>query len=137
MARFDNPATGAWNAGQPFGTRKFLNFPADRPIALDSGKTLQDVTIAYETWGELNAEKSNAILLCHLADVAKQDPLNLDSRRVNLCRQQTICLCRSHNPTQRDPPTNLELANLLRRFLLHASHPSMRDTTKLHSIFQY
>jgi len=65
MARFDYPATGAWNAGQPFGTRKFLNFPADRPIALDSGKTLQDVTIAYETWGELNAEKSNAILLCH------------------------------------------------------------------------
>jgi homoserine O-acetyltransferase len=65
MARFDYPATGAWNAGQPFGTRKFLHFPADRPIALDSGKTLQDVTIAYETWGELNAEKSNAILLCH------------------------------------------------------------------------
>ena len=65
MARFDYPATGAWNAGQPFGTRKLLNFPADRPIALDSGKTLQDVTIAYETWGELNAEKSNAILLCH------------------------------------------------------------------------
>ena len=65
MARFDYPATGAWSAGQPSGTRKFLNFPADRPIALDSGKTLQDVTIAYETWGELNAEKSNAILLCH------------------------------------------------------------------------
>ncbi len=65
MARFDYPATGAWSAGQPFGTRKFLNFPADRPIALDSGKTLQDVTIAYESWGELNAEKSNAILLCH------------------------------------------------------------------------
>ena len=65
MARFDYPATGAWSAGQPSGTRKFLNFPVDRPIALDSGKTLQDVTIAYETWGELNAEKSNAILLCH------------------------------------------------------------------------
>ena len=65
MARFDYPATGAWSAGHPSGTRKFLNFPVDRPIALDSGKTLQDVTIAYETWGELNAEKSNAILLCH------------------------------------------------------------------------
>ena len=34
-------------------------------MALDSGKTLQSVTIAYETWGELNSDKSNAILLCH------------------------------------------------------------------------
>lgn len=65
MVRHDYPATGAWHTGLPFGTRKFLHFPADRPIALDNSKTLQDVTIAYETWGELNAEKSNAILLCH------------------------------------------------------------------------
>ena len=65
MARHDYPATGAWHAGQPSGTRKFLQFPADRPIALDNSLTLQDVTIAYETWGELNADKSNAILLCH------------------------------------------------------------------------
>ena len=65
MVRHDYPATGAWHAGLPSGTRKFLQFPADRPIALDNSKTLQDVTIAYETWGELNAEKSNAILLCH------------------------------------------------------------------------
>jgi homoserine O-acetyltransferase len=42
-----------------------LHFPAERPIALDNSKTLQDVTVAYETWGELNKEKSNAILLCH------------------------------------------------------------------------
>ena len=65
MLRHDYPATGAWHAGFPSGTRKFLHFSADRPIALDNSKTLQDVTIAYETWGELNAEKSNAILLCH------------------------------------------------------------------------
>ena len=65
MTRHDYLATGAWHAGLPSGTRKFLHFPAERPIALDNSKTLQDVTIAYETWGELNAEKSNAILLCH------------------------------------------------------------------------
>ena len=65
MTRHDYPATGAWHAELPSGTRKFLHFPAERPIALDNSKTLQDVTIAYETWGELNAEKSNAILLCH------------------------------------------------------------------------
>ena len=63
--RSDYPATGAWYEGAAFGTRKFLEFPKDRPVALDSGKTLQQVTIAYETWGELNSDKSNAILLCH------------------------------------------------------------------------
>ncbi len=63
--RSDYPATGAWYDGAAFGTRKFLEFPNDRPVALDSGKTLQQVTIAYETWGELNSHKSNAILLCH------------------------------------------------------------------------
>ncbi len=65
MTRHDYLATGAWHAGLPSGTRKFLHFPAERPIALDNSKTLQDVTVAYETWGELNKEKSNAILLCH------------------------------------------------------------------------
>lgn len=63
--RSDYPATGAWYNGAAFGTRKFLEFQNDRPVALDSGKTLQQVTIAYETWGELNSDKSNAILLCH------------------------------------------------------------------------
>ena len=63
--RSDYPATGAWYDGAAFGTRKFLEFPNDRPVALDSGKTLQRVSIAYETWGELNSDKSNAILLCH------------------------------------------------------------------------
>ena len=65
MTRHDYLATGAWHAGLPSGTRKFLHFPSERPIALDNSKTLQDVTVAYETWGELNKDKSNAILLCH------------------------------------------------------------------------
>lgn len=35
------------------------------PIALDCGRALDQVEIAYETYGELNANASNAILVCH------------------------------------------------------------------------
>ncbi|HEV2687777.1 MAG TPA: homoserine O-acetyltransferase, partial [Bryobacteraceae bacterium] len=34
-------------------------------IALDSGVTLAPVDVAYETYGELNASKTNAILILH------------------------------------------------------------------------
>jgi homoserine O-acetyltransferase len=35
------------------------------PFPLRDGGSLPQVRIAYETWGELNADKSNAILVCH------------------------------------------------------------------------
>ena len=35
------------------------------PMLLDSGETLGPITLAYETYGELNADSSNAILLTH------------------------------------------------------------------------
>jgi homoserine O-acetyltransferase len=34
-------------------------------LKLECGKTLGPVTLAYETYGTLNADKSNAILVCH------------------------------------------------------------------------
>jgi homoserine O-acetyltransferase len=34
-------------------------------LKLECGKTLGTVTLAYETYGALNADKSNAILVCH------------------------------------------------------------------------
>lgn len=35
------------------------------PLVLQSGVSLSPVTIAYQTYGTLNADKSNTILLCH------------------------------------------------------------------------
>src|ERR1700739_2798962 len=38
---------------------------AYRPMPLDSGVALGPFTLAYQTYGTLNAAKSNAILVCH------------------------------------------------------------------------
>lgn len=37
----------------------------DTPLALASGDKLDNYTLVYETYGTLNADKSNAILICH------------------------------------------------------------------------
>jgi homoserine O-acetyltransferase/O-succinyltransferase len=42
-----------------------FTFAEDEPFCLESGATLGPVTIAYETYGRLNADRSNAILICH------------------------------------------------------------------------
>lgn len=45
--------------------RAVAEFPASEPLKLDSGSTLGPFTIAYNTYGTLNDDKSNAILICH------------------------------------------------------------------------
>ena len=35
------------------------------PLPLDGGQALADVVVAYETYGDLAADKSNAILIHH------------------------------------------------------------------------
>jgi homoserine O-acetyltransferase len=37
----------------------------DQPLALASGAVLPAYDLAYETYGQLNADKSNAVLVCH------------------------------------------------------------------------
>ena len=65
MATEPLPVTGAWRDGDAPGCRRFLTFATDHPFAVESGAVLRDVTIAYETWGTLNADASNAVLVCH------------------------------------------------------------------------
>ena len=42
-----------------------MEFGRDTPLLLDCGVALGPFTLAYQTYGELNADRSNAILVCH------------------------------------------------------------------------
>lgn len=57
------PATGAWRAADPPGRRRWVTLPA--PLALEAGGTLPGVRLAYETWGTLAPDRSNAVLVLH------------------------------------------------------------------------
>lgn len=46
-------------------TPQLFTFAEEEPFALESGATLRAVTLAYETYGRLNADRSNAILILH------------------------------------------------------------------------
>ncbi|MDF7774251.1 homoserine O-acetyltransferase [Sphingomonas sp. AOB5] len=48
---------------QRFGLSRTVTLPG--PLRLDGGALLSPVDIAYETYGTLNADASNAILVCH------------------------------------------------------------------------
>ena len=56
------PATGAWRDGDPAGERQFASIGA---LALESGRELAGSRIAFESWGELNPERTNGILVLH------------------------------------------------------------------------
>ena len=56
------PASGAWRDGDPAGDRQFA--PLSN-LKLESGRVLANYRIAFETWGELNHEHTNAVLILH------------------------------------------------------------------------
>jgi homoserine O-acetyltransferase len=59
------PVTGAWRDGDPPGRRQFATVFADRAHVLECCEQLGPVTVAYETWGTLAADRSNAVLVLH------------------------------------------------------------------------
>jgi homoserine O-acetyltransferase len=59
------PTTGAWRPGDEPGRRRFATLFDARPHVLETGGRLAHVTVAYETWGELNQDRSNAVLVLH------------------------------------------------------------------------
>ena len=54
--------TGAWLESHDPGKRIFAHIG---DLILESGEVLPDVTMAYQSWGQLNADKSNVILINH------------------------------------------------------------------------
>jgi homoserine O-acetyltransferase/O-succinyltransferase len=44
-------------------TPQFMSF--DAPLVLQSGASIRGYRLAYETYGTLNADRSNAVLVCH------------------------------------------------------------------------
>ncbi|WP_141365977.1 homoserine O-acetyltransferase [Streptomyces sp. 6-11-2] len=57
------PASGAWRAGDPPGRRRWHGLR--RPLPLEAGGELAGVRLAFETWGSLAPDASNAVLVLH------------------------------------------------------------------------
>ena len=62
LLRARPPATGAWRDGDPPGERTFAAFG---PFATEGGRELPGIRLAYETWGELNTARDNAVRIAH------------------------------------------------------------------------
>ena len=49
----------------PVETRRVVLWGEDDPLVLETGSALAPVEVAYETYGELNGDRSNAVVVCH------------------------------------------------------------------------
>ena len=63
-----NSTTEKWEKEQRQAELRFepvMRFDMEAPLLLDCGVKLAPLEIAYQTYGSLNEDKSNAILVCH------------------------------------------------------------------------
>src|SRR5690606_37861692 len=56
------PITGGWREGDPVGNRQFANLG---PMETEARAEIPHVRMAYETFGELNADRSNVFFVFH------------------------------------------------------------------------
>src|SRR5947209_6861089 len=80
----DTPKTTAGAATNSVGVARPELAHFDAPLPLACGRSLSPYQIAYETYGTLNAERSNAVLICHalnashhVAGYYADDPTNI------------------------------------------------------------
>ncbi len=74
MSQGEPPTSDLWRPGDDPGQRMFVTlFGPDStsaaggsgPFVTESGEVISSVTMAYETWGALNDDRSNAVLVLH------------------------------------------------------------------------
>ena len=56
------PASGAWREGDPVGRRLFAEIGR---VEFESGESIPNARLAYQTYGTLSPERDNAILVLH------------------------------------------------------------------------
>jgi len=58
---------GTWQPGDDPGQRQFVELKGSNTqgFALEGGGSLPSVTVAFETWGRLDQQRTNAILVLH------------------------------------------------------------------------
>ncbi len=61
------PIPGTWQVGDDPGRRQFVELKGNgnQGFVFESGASLPRVTVAYESWGQLNQDRSNAVLVLH------------------------------------------------------------------------
>ena len=81
QANHKKPAVPSAPAPSSVGTVRTQYIEFDEPLPLASGQQLDQYTLAVHTYGTLNAERSNAVLICHalnashhVAGVLADDP---------------------------------------------------------------
>src|SRR3984885_3098171 len=65
MTTFATPSSSVAGLAAPDHDRPGYRLTVAEPLALDSGQSLAPYAIAYQTYGKLNADRSNAVLICH------------------------------------------------------------------------
>jgi homoserine O-acetyltransferase len=69
-------STDTLRSARPLRHAQYVTFA--EPLRLELGGEIQEITVAYETYGQLNAAKNNAVLICHAlsgdSHVARHDP---------------------------------------------------------------
>jgi homoserine O-acetyltransferase len=56
------PASGAWREGDPAADRRFVGVGA---LITEAGVRIPAVRVSYETWGRLDPDRGNAVLVLH------------------------------------------------------------------------
>ncbi len=69
--------------GAPIAESRTVMLGTEAPLELDCGARLENFPVAYEAYGELNAERSNLILLSHALSGDQWVPGSIPGGRTN------------------------------------------------------